>query len=460
MNQTRTSDRLGRGSGPTRNLSNELNPLSNSSPSDGDGDTTFITRCGYQTIACYEGDGVLTDLKSRHHKCVFETCQFQSGRVVLACSFDDVTSFFPFGDAESFRGRTADGREIAVHGPIQFANYPAQTARDNWATFVGRELIAESPAAESDNVRTLRFGLTNFFFTGVPTRTDRGLHSNHLPLRLDYPGTAAEVLVVRNHDYEAVRECVAAFRGINVSCEVVVEVEGKRNLQEVIEIVDDLCYILSVGMGTKIQWVYCDHYDVAGTRFRRQHAARVTRPYNPLPIIPTTPGENIRQFVERSFPKYMEKRDAYELKRGTIDGYLDAKATDDFLETRGLKLAVALEELKHVHMGFMGTRLRFFQDKVKTLCEDLDLRYTERELKLVIASRNALVHQGRFYCTAATPKQQRRCEPLPSQTVEYFHLLHFIDRLYLRLFDYEGQYIDWSRPGEPKESALSYSNAS
>ena len=447
------------GGGPTRSLSSQIDPLSDSPPSDADGDMTFIARCGHQTIACYEGDGVLTDLKGRHHQCAFEACQFQSGRVVLACSFDDVTLLFPFGDSESFRGRTTDGREIAVHGPIQFANYPAQTARDNWATFVGRELIAESPGAQSDNVHTLRFGLTNFFFTGVPTKNDQGLHSNHLPLRLDCPGATAEMLVVRNHDYEAVRECVAAFRGINVSCEVVMEVEGKRNLQEVIEIVDDLCYILSVGMGTKIQWVYCDHYDDAGTRFRRQHGARVTRPYNPLPIIPRTSGESIRQFVEMSFRKYMEIRGPYELKRGTIDAYLDAKATDDFLETRGLKLAIALEELKHVHMEFMGTRLRFFQDKVKMLCKDLNVRYTERELKLVIASRNALVHQGRFYCTAATAKQRRKCEPLPSQIVEYLCLLHFMDRLYLRLFDYEGHYIDWSRSGEPKEAVLSHSNA-
>ena len=56
--------------------------------------SVVLTRCGHKTIAAYAGKGVLTDTVGEAHDCIFEACQFQSGQVVLACSFSVPTDFF------------------------------------------------------------------------------------------------------------------------------------------------------------------------------------------------------------------------------------------------------------------------------------------------------------------------------------------------------------------------------
>jgi hypothetical protein len=61
--------------------------------------------------------------------------------------------------------------------------------------------------------------------------------------------------------------------------------------------------------------------------------------------------EETRQFIESPYPVFLERRDPYKLDKGTIDAYLDAKSEDDYLQTRAVKLAVALEKLKAVFIN-------------------------------------------------------------------------------------------------------------
>jgi hypothetical protein len=49
-----------------------------------------------------------------------------------------------------------------------------------------------------------------------------------------------------------------------------------------------------------------------------------------------------------------ERHDTWGLSRGLLDAYLDAKAEADYLQTRGVKLAIALEMLKEVFLQASG----------------------------------------------------------------------------------------------------------
>src|SRR2546425_1170519 len=51
-------------------------------------------------------------------------------------------------------------------------------------------------------------------------------------------------------------------------------------------------------------------------------------------------------FVETTYGTYRANCEDYRLDQGTIDAYLDAKAENDYLQLRGIKLAVAMEALK------------------------------------------------------------------------------------------------------------------
>jgi hypothetical protein len=195
-------------------------------------------------------------------------------------------------------------------------------------------------------------------------------------------------------------------------------------------------------------------------------------------------------FIETAYKVYIDRRVRYELDRGTIDAYLDAKAESDYLEMRGVKLAVALEKLKSVfsklphnmakelvldetvfdglmpkiknaisevlkEAGVDGSvrgeiygklrslNYRSFADLLKDVFLDIEFDPTPTDTKLFIRCRNKLVHTGNFYCIAATPKEKAECKPLSSPAEEYYFMVNFLDKIFLRLLGYRGPYRDY-----------------
>ena len=177
--------------------------------------------------------------------------------------------------------------------------------------------------------------------------------------------------------------------------------------------------------------------------------------------------------------------------RNVIDSYLDAKSEGDFLEMRGVKLAVAVEMLKASFIEATGhpeymmdpeefalllpdlkaalkssvgaalnspqrrcayghlqslNRLQF-REVLKPLCDFLGLEVNDEDLSLFVKSRNNLIHHGRF--TSDRRYKLEGTGNFNDSTQEYFWLAHFVDRLFLRLVDYDGPYFDWSTPGPP-----------
>jgi hypothetical protein len=63
------------------------------------------------------------------------------------------------------------------------------------------------------------------------------------------------------------------------------------------------------------------------------------------------------------------------------------------------------------------------------------------EIARFVMSRNKLVHEGHFYCERATDQERARVTPLSTVYSEWFWLLHFVDRLFLRAIGYEGKYL-------------------
>lgn len=86
---------------------------------------------------------------------------------------------------------------------------------------------------------------------------------------------------------------------------------------------------------------------------------------------------------------------------------------------------------------------RSFGSILRRLCRHLDVPVTQEDLQRFIASRNQLVHEGRFTWQTARPESG-----IPSPTgpaAEYRFLVNFLDRIYLKLLGYSGRYIDWSQ---------------
>jgi len=453
-------------------------------------------------LAEYYGDGVLTLKGGKTAKCRFEAGQLTSGEVLLLCDF---VAPFPCPvsiSAERFEGTTSKDFRIRADKGIHETSYLPDTRNHRssgvWAAF--RLAGMDVRTAQADRARSARFGVTNFNFIGTERRGFGDCWRLILPLTLQWASRTTQLSVWPVEQYDRVMGRVRTLRSIDVTCEVVGDIPEDGPIERLQEVLHHLCYLLSVARGTKIQWVYCDQYNGAGERTMRTHCSRITKPYCPLAVIDPRAewAPETKAFVEQAYGSYRDRRAPYKLDTGLIDAYLDAKAENDYLEERGIKLAVAIEALKSLFLeapdsgatGYVvqqacfealvpsvshalddalrsqsvcrshrqaicgkgkirGLNRRAFSDVLNKLCKHIGLTASAPDVKLFIHSRNSLIHTGRFYCTMATSDERKECKPLATRADEYFFLVNFVDKMFLKLLAYGGPYVDRRKPGRP-----------
>ena len=289
---------------------------------------------------------------------------------------------------------------------------------------------------------------------------------------------------------------VQTLKDVLVTAEL--EVARVRDLRSPEEIVDEVCYLLSLAQGTKIQWVYRGDFDTTDQRLLRTGFSRITKPYSPLCVIDYLRPGHTDDYLAASLLLFIERKDAWALNR-LFDAYLDAKSETDFLEMRGVKLAVAVEMLKASFFHATGQReylmqLTDFQKLIRRLqkavrpeimmalirtadrkllysncqslsrvpfraileelCRYLSLRIDDKDIALFVRSRDSLIHQGLFLTQTCEPSRSLVGLPFRNPHQEFFWLLHFIDRLFLRLVGYNGPYLDWSATESPASREL------
>ncbi|MBC8526216.1 MAG: hypothetical protein H8D22_04995 [Candidatus Cloacimonetes bacterium] len=458
-------------------------------------------------IASYKGKGVLTLKDGGIFKCKFETGQLRNGIVLLLCDFlAPFPNLLCISSVERFEGITSEGFQVLADNKITSVNYlpdiPNDRSEGTWAAFYVRELSVQM--AKDTKVKSIHFGITNFMFTGTePSRLDN-FSCLILPLNLKCTSDAMKLCIIPVRGYNCIMKRVQTLKSIDVTCEVVCYNTGNGIAEDLREVVDNLCYLLSVTRGTKIQWIYCDLYSSTGKLISRRHFSNVTKPYSPSAIIdPRADGRyDTKAFLESTYDTFVEKIKPYKLKQGTIDAYLDAKAENDFLQMRGVKLAVAIEMLKavflelpnHIANEYIFTEEYFnknlfkplkkalsnvfkskniesssrkamykkikelnrisFGDLLRIILDDIHLKVDEKDINLFKKCRDKLVHTGGFYYDRAKPEERKNTKPLPSRLHGYFFLVNFLDKVYLKLLGYNGPYIDW-RTTKPRRANLS-----
>ncbi len=164
---------------------------------------------------------------------------------------------------------------------------------------------------------TIRYGLTN---VRPPRRP-------HLALCLGSGDTSIDARLLRIPDCELIFDRVKVLRDTEVTCELEISTQGQLATEETQRVASDVCYLLSIAQGCKVEWIYCDEYDREGL-ICRAHWMRHTRPFGGLEVVRTHPIRGIREFLEMTYPTYMRRRDAWSLTSGPIDQYLEAKADE------------------------------------------------------------------------------------------------------------------------------------
>lgn len=435
----------------------------------------------------------------RIFECEFKIIQTRDGTILSLCNMiiDDLGLIFSNNlEISLLSGKTIEGYEIITDGPI--------TRRDSHLSGSGEcqmvLLISSVNIKIVDDVglETISFGMTNFEFESnswseeIPSP---GIIQPRRVKAIQIDLENEQILIRQVLNYETIIKKLIAFEAIDVTCEISLPILKNENIPAKTTMINNLCYLLSVARGTRINWIY---YKVHNGKnlISISHHNNITKKFNSHNGVIDDRREycNIKNFIDHTYNVFLERKRPYQLER-TINAYLDAKAQGDDMEMRGAKLSIAMENLKSVYLDayssigpdansgliteyiikedvfnnyrkplkiLLKTLLdkegvvknqkgriyknlscinrSSFEDILRCLWKDIGLSLDDNTICLFINSRNSLVHQCKFYCKILKPS--RKCIPLSNPAEEYFFLVNVLDKTILKILGYNGTYYN------------------
>lgn len=346
----------------------------------------------------YSGEkGLLKAEDGTELLCKFEAGQLENGKLILICDFSvfDFQKCFPefydldkssisdikvhmlsilyyisifLGKFKNFKGETS-GRLMNLTGVINlFHEIDPNSIDDHYSEqvrvmYTMTELTASTSTIE--DICYVKFGITNFRFGDKSDKT----------LSLDINGTK-KITIKKIENYEDVEDILIFSKGIHVTCNLTVEIDNKTKLKDLEDIACDLCDVMSIAWGIRVQWICYCAYDSKDEVVLYKHMHRVTKPYYFNKIINVNNLKILKNFLESSYTALAEKSNMLRYKEKTakpmINAYLDAKAESDYLEGRGIKLVVVMEMLKELAIKLKLTtksiiKEEYFEDLKPTI---------------------------------------------------------------------------------------------
>lgn len=267
---------------------------------------------------------------------------------------------------------------------------------------------------------------------------------------------------------------VRAQKSVSVTCELIAKPSEALGLDGIINKVNELCSLLSLVRGTKVNWISVEEYieDGQACKIVLKNENAANWPFFCLPLIDPQSSQDTVLFIEKVYPEYLKLRDSYNLDTA-IELYLDAKRKTVHLETRALRAVSLLdfiigcyasqhglgkirsdfkekgkglrsylkEDIRRLFPDIKKNELsemlektqelnrRSFLNLLKRLRCNLKLNIPEDELSKVKDTRNSLVHKAKFPSTNDADR-------------EYFRVIRLIDQVFLKLLGYDGYFID------------------
>ena len=257
------------------------------------------------------------------------------------------------------------------------------------------------------------------------------------------------------------------------TCTASTKIEDSTEIDAVITDVETLCDVMSVARGTLVNWTSFDvkskQSEILFSRYRNS----ITRRFAGTELISSADRQSTKSFLERSFSRCQEIAPDFQIRKIAM-AFTETKA-GSFIESRSLLIGVLVEYIASVraridnrtyfldqevfenrwnsfkpnvlallkltypeivskHLGAImnnirGLNRRPFSWKINNLAKWLNIKFEQGEVENFVKVRNSLAHQGRF------PESE-------TPVIHYLRMQHFVDRVMLRLFDYQGSYYD------------------
>lgn len=439
----------------------------------------------------YRGSGNLSTDDGRL-KCDFQACQLSNGEVVMVCQVIQKGAIYRITGmvVNELSGVTSDGDHFRSGG--RHFQVRASTGVDVADTFAFKpDWICITAAGGSHPQAELMYDLVNCEFDGIQEHDGREWTR---PLRLELRDTIGvfPVTLRRVSDYDVAARRLRTRDRVATTCTATISLkelsDSARSISAADRVITNLCALLSVARGTKVQWISRSKSLLDGTVIERCHNTNVVRPFGWMAPIDARSGKATKSFVENAYPVFLAREHSFRLL-AMIDAYTSARSDTDFVEMRGAKLTVALEAIKQefinghdvstglllgpeitgpitvdfiesianqlraykVEEGIIGQIAtkqnvinlfrRTFRDMLTTMADELGIELDAEELRWFVRSRNALIHNGKFWCSLEPPTPG---SPRPkNSTEELLFDVYFLDRIMLAVCGHEGEYVDW-----------------
>ena len=433
-----------------------------------------------EVLRAYRGKSIAKFSDGAKLPCQVRIQQLEDGKILVRCLFAPKHAlgllFRTDLKIESLVGRVQSGLTFRTEGDLfqRASNYKTT----GWYTIVlnAQQIdIGSQTTAKSGSV--CKFSLVNFeFFGNLPAKRivkkgSQTVESHYKCLKLDLPW--GNVVVHPVPSYEQVLNKIRIQKGIAVTSEAMVSVPPAGNFSEVSGKVDELCRLLSLARGTKINWISAESIESSGNPTYIILKNSVTWPFSSLVLIDDQNPDDTPLFIQTAYPAYLRCRNSYNLDVA-IEQYLDAKRETACLETRGLAAVALVDSLQQLYASqnnlaeivqgfskqkkkvrkYVNTSLksafpdikdeelhemlqkiselnrRSFLDLLRTWTNALGLKMVDYELGAVKDTRNSLAHGLCFRSTNQREKVR-----------EYFRLINLINQIFLKLLGYSGQYV-------------------
>jgi len=432
----------------------------------------------------YKGEGTLVLEEHIELNCQFKAKQFTDGETLLICNISpssihqiDIEEWKTdsvFGD--SLEGRTTDGKIvktiIADYGQSLIQDDPLVVA----VIFNPKQI--EIGAIDVEPIDSILFGITNFLFKGNPFE-----HQNYAEfIDFDFGGIKATIL--KNKEYDLISEFMKIRGKQHITCELCAKVSNEADINIVEEQIGKLCYVLSVGCGSKVQWIFYSVY-AKGFPVYTRHILVPNKSFNSQVIIDAERHtSDWTNFINIAFPRYLKSIECFGEINGiprinaAIDVFTDARIYSDFIHAKGIKLAITMEMIKEMFKTawipeekILGGRTRKDMEKeIKETLEPVLVKYYKDEqvknalekiyqinrvsfetilnhglkkinfnpdqadLNRFIKNRDYLVHQGRFYSETVQEGEG------PDYADDYIFISNFLTGVFLAILGYRGHH--------------------
>ncbi|MHB8164701.1 MAG: hypothetical protein ACYDDV_10255 [Methanoregula sp.] len=427
------------------------------------------------SIAEYEGIGNITLLNGSTINCTFTAGQLHDGQVLFICKqikWDEGISRNDFNSVK-FSGKTKDGQTIWFDQSLIMINNLHNSRSHFEFTYKLKELFIQY--SNIDSFHSASFDITNFRFEG--DNPERSCFKLGL---MD----CEQIIFEKNNEYEQIARRVLTLHQIGVTSKVVFDNLHSKSRDEYIKKINDLCLLLSIARGTKINWIYNELRNENGEILLKSHASTTNRSFTAVSsIIEESNTKATKEFLEGAWKVIQTNPILKKRITAIINEYIEAK--QGYIESKGIKCAVVLEMLKNytiamyeseiagkivdknvfsdlishitqdIHQkidddkkaslllqNIKGANRIPFSDIISILCEKIEYNVEKEDLSLAIKIRNSLIHNGYYYNRFASESEIKKYPQLNSDGSEYFFLVNFLDKLFLRLFDYHGPYVN------------------